>query len=148
MDNGERCSRAVSMHIPLHRLLAMFLSNVARTCTESTELLSDKDAFWKSLIPELDTKEIVACFIDAPLQLHVLLGQIQASLWIRNGLETMEGYAVAVLLCCVLFYLFIFFVKDMTDNMKLGKEHFISQHTCLQMELKQIYFHCKWVQYW
>jgi len=77
-SQGHKVSRdPVSMQIPLHRSMAMFL----RTCTSVwdapiTELLEFSDRSAQNFCRQL---------IEEPLRVNVMVSQIQNRMWIRNG---------------------------------------------------------------
>jgi E3 ubiquitin-protein ligase UBR2 len=69
-------SQPVSLHIPLHRFVSFFLSQLGRHV--GTDILH-------SVFP---SRSYVLSFIEHPLRVQVLLAQIRAGIWRWNG-ETM-----------------------------------------------------------
>jgi len=68
----------VTLHIPLHRFVAFFASQVCRHC----------DLPLREIFGVDDTGSFIRAVIEHPLRIQVLLAQIRAGLWRLNG-ETM-----------------------------------------------------------
>ena len=66
--------RPVSMHIPLHRLLAGFLQQAASV--DSLERLISKESL---------PKHFLECLIEHPMRIQALCAHCDAKLWVRNG---------------------------------------------------------------
>jgi E3 ubiquitin-protein ligase UBR3 len=68
----------VTLHIPLHRFVAFFASQVCRHC----------DLPLQEMLPVEDLPAFIRAVTEHPLRIQVLLAQIRAGLWRMNG-ETM-----------------------------------------------------------
>ncbi|XP_013419454.1 E3 ubiquitin-protein ligase UBR3-like [Lingula anatina] len=75
----------VSFHIPLHRYLAIFLSNAVRV--QGLQL--------KELLPKEESLKLIMMH---PLQLQVACCEIFCGLWVRNGLQ-IKGQAMTYIQC-------------------------------------------------
>ena len=68
----------VTLHIPLHRFVAFFASQVCRQC----------DSPLPEILPVQDSPSFIRALVEHPLRIQVLLAQIRAGMWRLNG-ETM-----------------------------------------------------------
>jgi len=73
-------SSVVSLHIPLHRFVAFFASQMCRYSSTETSLAR--------LLGVPDPEGLIRQLLSHPLRIQVLLAQIRAGVWRRNG-ETM-----------------------------------------------------------
>ncbi|XP_065317121.1 E3 ubiquitin-protein ligase UBR3-like isoform X1 [Gordionus sp. m RMFG-2023] len=85
---NEMVSRdEVTFHLPLHRYLALILSYGVRyfhmTCTDLMDILG-------SVHPSIPLKDYVRHLIKHPLRIQAALNEINAGLWVRNGIQ-MKG---------------------------------------------------------
>ena len=70
--------RPVTLHIPLHRFVAFFASQVCRHC----------DLPLRDIFPMQQMPSFIRTLVEHPLRIQVLLAQIRAGMWRLNG-ETM-----------------------------------------------------------
>lgn len=78
----------VSFHIPLHRNLMAFVHSVASASATNAFL---QDSVSVADLLGVHDKEGALLLLEHPLKCHLLLAQIDAGMWRRNGEHTMSG---------------------------------------------------------
>lgn len=77
-------SQPVSVHIPLHRLMARFFITAYKTWKLSPHALCSKDDILPAELPQVSFYTLLC---EEPLRIRVFLAQIQAGMWVRNGYQ-------------------------------------------------------------